>query len=275
MLLYIKFISIILIPYCLFQISYVAQHKDMPLIIWSSVMATRGTAVYLVGRDKNLYNIPLMYDTAFNKWNNLKSMIIKRSLIPCLFLIGNNLCAVGGLDGSDYLSSMECLDVENETATWQISEEMKHPVAYASCATVGNSVILTGGIGNNIQLSSVWKWTVNGSWTQLANMQKKRNRHCTVTDGTRYLYVVGGSMKQYVERYDIKEDRWDYMAPCPLATVEHACVYMNDTIVMTGGLKKYQKLNTIYIYSVNANSWTKSSTIILQMIVKHAMVLMP
>ncbi len=141
-----------------------------------------------------------------------------------------------------------------------------YPVAYTSCVTVGGSVILTGGKTDFVvALNKVKKLTENGNWTSLARMQNSRRQHCTVTDGTRYVYVVSGYGTKSMERYDIQKNNWKNIAPLSQYRYRHACVYMNSTIVVTGGYN----MKTIELYSVNSNTWTESSNTFLEMTSGH------
>ncbi len=234
---------------------------------------TESTVVYMVGGNKPPYNQAVKYDITTKEWMDLDYMITKRQLYPCAFVLDGKLCVVGGeLDGFK-LYSMECLDIENQTAIWQPSHEIRYGVSETSCIKVGSSVILTGGKHNyhyNMPISFVFQWTTNGGWKSLAHMRVPRSGHCTVTDGTKYVYVVSGYYTVTVERYDIVKDVWMYMAAFHKIIYYHACVYMNDTIVVTGAYR-----NVIYLYSVSADTWSVSSISLQRSINGHAMGVLP
>ncbi len=231
---------------------------------------TESTAVYIVGGNVPPYRNAFRYDITSNIWKKLDNIIKIRHYFPCVFVLDDTLCVVGGRLGSEYISSMECLDIENKNPKWQLSQAMLHEVSHTSCVTVGSSVILTGGKNNNRLLSSVYKWTTSGGWISLASMKSDRCGHCTVTDGTRYLYVVSGQSTTSVERYDIVKDVWMGMAPLPRMIYYHACLYLNGTIIATGGYNK----KDIYFYSVRSNTWTQSTVALQEKIYGHTMAIL-
>ncbi len=252
----------------LLQVSYVKKHTPLPHVMKYAGSASADNAVYIVGGNTYPHTLAYRYDFTVNTWQDLGKLITERPNYPCVFLLGNKLCAVGGQHNGVYLSSMECLDIKNNTATWQRSKPFSYPVAYTSCVTVGGSVILTGGKTDFVEaLNKVKKLTENGNWTSLAGMQNSRRQHCTVTDGSRYVYVVSGYRTKSMERYDIQNNNWKNMAPLSQYRYRHACVYMNSTIVVTGGYN----MKTIELYSVNSNTWTESSITLPKKLFGHTM----
>lgn len=269
---------------CVLQVSYVGQCAAMPHVQYHAGSASGGNAVYLVGGEPTPYTHAVKYNISSNTWQNLDSLNNGRLAYPCVFLLEKKLCAAGGWDLA-YHNSMECVNVDNNTATWEPSVTLPYPLERAQCATVSSSagsfVILTGGFNGIETLNLVYKWIGTGSWVALTSMEKARQNHCTVSDGTKYVYVLGGMegemMRSSIERYDTQENKWEFMAPMPEALIYHACVYTGDTIVVTGGYDKTGMImkNTIYLYSVKSDTWILSPTTLPQHMYGHAMAALP
>lgn len=248
----------------------------MPFANAEGGIADAGNLVYIVGGKPSPSKNTAMYNKTSNTWLLMKMLDTPRRNKPCVFLNKNKLCVAGGwYQPVQWLMSMECLQIDSNTVGWQASDQMPYSVGLTSCATMGSSIILTGGYNSN-SLKSVLQWNEEDGWVSLASMVTRRNQHCTVSDNTRYVYVVGGKFNDNamssVERYDTTNDIWGVMAPIPVMLERHACVYINDTIVVTGG---FNQLKEIYLYSVKLNTWTRSSTDLLQGTHDHTMAILP
>ncbi len=249
------------------------KHADMPYKGYSAGMAVRGNAVYVVGGQgmKTDYSQVVMYNIISNTWHNMQSLKTGRKYNPCVFILGDSIYVAGGQSSYKIEYSMECLNLSTSTATWQSSTDLVNEVSHTSCVTLGGFAVLAGGFSASLHgLASVYKWARHGSWTRLTSMQEAHHRHCAVTDSTRYVYVVGGTAN-VVERYDTQQDKWQFMANMPTSLLDHACVYVNSTIVVTGRWMT----NKIHIYSVISNTWIKTHTTLPQNTKKHLMVLLP
>ena len=92
-----------------------------------------------------------LYDIAMKKWEAMPPLITARrfhrsvSLGDCVYVMG------GQHDGSNRLSSVECLDVKRRQ--WSALRDMPQAVDKAMVATYGNKVFVFGGRdGQNTEL---------------------------------------------------------------------------------------------------------------------------
>ena len=101
-----------------------------------------------------------------------------------------------------------------------------------------------------------------------------------VSDAIRFLYVIGGYSPRYsrgylnsMERFDTEGNTWEYLKPMPMALQDHRCVYLNGTIIVTGGMTsgRDELLNTIYLYRVASDTWSKSATVLQEGVYYHIM----
>ena len=199
-------------------------------------------------------------------------MNTNRDWVPCVFVLGSHLYVAGGRD-----MGMEHINIHDNTSAWTPSISPPHKVRYTSCVILKSIVILAGGSNGTSQLTSVITWKQGDTkWSSLPTMQQKRAIFCMVSDGVRYVYVVGGSASgrrlNSIERFDSQTNTWKDLRPMPLALQNHKCVYLNDIIYVTGGHNGTAKVNTIYLYKVTSDIWIKSTTLLQEPVSGHAMV---
>ena len=195
------------------------------------------------------------YDKEINKWKVLPRLTSNRNDVPCVFILGTHLYVAGGRDGNGFLSSMEYLNINDNSSVWTASVSLPYEEIYTSCVMFNSTVILAGGFTlPNDYLSSVITWKEgNATWTTLKPMQQKQGIHCMVSDGIRFLYVVGrfyGRNLKSIKKYDSETNTWKYLCPMPEVLYGHRCVYLKDTVIVTGGLDGFDGVNTIYLYKV-------------------------
>lgn len=251
-----------------------AQLADLPFKMKGAGAASSDNLVYVAGGNHDIYSTQAVkYDLTSNTWHELDSMLKKRTENPCVFLLGNILCAAGGCSFDNRTCGMECIDVNTKTAKWEKSNQSPEDVFQAACATVQGNVILTGGMSNlGVNVYSVRFWTGQAHWVALAPMQHARSHHCAVGDNANHVYVIGGTFShrilKSVERYNIQLGLWHSMSPMHSPIKNHACVYINGTIIVTGG---FNSRKVIYLYFVKSNRWIRSFTKIPKGVMGHSM----
>lgn len=253
------------------------QVESMPYDQTMAGAAVGGNAVYVIGGNVFPGTTVFKYYPISNLWEEFISIQKARGNKPCVFLLEDKLCVAGGDDRNVCLVSMTCIKWNDGSGLWTLSDFLPFPLSYISCVTVGNFVILTGGddcTGTPFMgTSSAFKWQSGYGWTQVASMGMARQRHCSVSDGIRYVYVLGGDKGfDTMERYDTQLNEWIYMANMPEILVNHACIYMSNTIIVTGGLNGKK---TIYLYFVDNDIWELSITTLPKGIDGHSMAALP
>ncbi len=213
------------------------------------------------------------YDIQTGKMHLLPPLITNRYHKPCVFVLHQTLYVVGGTKTrhGPSLSSMDSMNIIADNGGWEGGVSLPRGVAMTSCVTLENTkVILVGGqIKKKRDHSSdsfVYMWKPGQvTWTALAPLKQKRINHCTVTDGDKYIYALGGYDKgalSSVERYNTQANKWKYMLSMPKALKHHECLYVNGQILVVGGYSVEDRLNAagvgrdpIFIYNVETDSW--------------------
>ncbi len=161
---------------------------------------------------------------------------------------------------------MESLDLNNVDKGWQSSISLPYGVSGSTCATIKDTVLLAGGHMEKRRAQEVWMWTPqNTNWQLTSFMNTRHNNACAVSDGVQFIYVLGGStttgtISAFVERYVIQQNSWTSLNPMPSELTRHACIYIEGTIIVSGGKSVSTLKDNIYLYTVTSGIWTTSST---------------
>lgn len=126
-------------------------------------------------------------------------------------VVNRLLYAIGGFDGTERLSSMECYHPENNV--WMVLPSMKTGRSGAGVAALNQYVYVVGGFDGHAQLSAVERYdTEQDIWEEVAPIRIARSAlSLTVLDGK--LFAMGGfdgqNFLSIVEVYDPAADRWE------------------------------------------------------------------
>ena len=105
------------------------------------------------GRTSNTRSKKVEYlDTVKGKvWNVLPDLHSARSA-PAMAVLDHKLYVFGGYDGDSELPSVECLNLQDRDAQWEIlAEEYQMPFPTCECASIrlnGNEIVIVGGVQN-------------------------------------------------------------------------------------------------------------------------------
>lgn len=139
-------------------------------------------------------------------------------------VVNRLLYAIGGFNGNERLSSMECYHPENNA--WTILPSMETGRSGAGVAALNQYIYVVGGFDGRVQLSLVERYdTEQQIWDNVATIQIARSAlSLTVLDGK--LYAMGGfdghSFLSIVEVYDPTTNRWEEGTPLTSGRSGHA-----------------------------------------------------
>ena len=155
-----------------------------------------------------------------NVWQYITAMNQARSgnaLVECK----NKLYAIGGRNGSNYLSSVEC--ISDLKAKWKYIASMNEPrrwLAAVNCNDVIYAIGGQSGVSNDKIVKSVEKYDPETEkWSFVSNMTIERCAHsAAVMDGK--IYVVGridteGNAVRIIECYEPSNDSWSVVGETP------------------------------------------------------------
>lgn len=134
------------------------------------------------------------------------------------------------------------------------------------------SVFILGGIGKNPQTprSDVFEFsTETNEIVRKKNMIEKREG-MGVVSSSNYIYALGGKYSYNAcERFSIKDNRWDVIAPMNFGRYEPVAVVLNDekNIFVIGGFPQDTVGKSIEKFDVESNHWGVVSIILPQAVI--------
>ncbi len=250
--------------------------SDLPFNCSDTTCVSHSNGIYLVG---GISSHTIIKNRT--QWYKLPDISVNRDRLPCVFLIDNFLYIVGGYNNKrkSVLATMESLDINNVEKGWQPSISLPMPRYGVTCATINKTVVMSGGRSSKFIFVAALMWTVgNTMWKKSSSLKTQHIQACAVSDGVQFIYLLGGfdrtrNTLSVVERYDIQNNSWTILNPMPSRLVNHACLYIDATIIVSGGKDGSVIMDKIYLYSVISNNWTISSTHLIKPNNKHMLCL--
>ncbi len=224
-----------------------------------------------------------MYNTAQDSWDNsLPRLQNRRYFTPAVFIFDNHLYAAGG---NNTINTMESLDLQNSASDCVThSATLPFPVSHSASVQVGDKVFISGGKDRR---RTLLLWSLNlDSWKHRARMNKGREDHCTVSDGSHRLWAVGGCQDcwplYYIEEYNIARNTWTPLeinlkvTTRKVLTEPHVCVYCDGSILLyTYHYGEEDPDLHIYKYNVNTKVLEKMPNKLPQLITHPMIAIVP
>lgn len=160
-----------------------------------------------------------MYRIPDNQWKRIAQMAWRRSDGHCLVIDGVAY-AIGGFDGANCHSTVECYDPQKD-AWIQLQKEMNVARSGVSAVELYGAVFVCGGFNGRSRLQSCELLDPReGNWHQFRPMSHARSNFGMETLYDRIIVAggYGGIMGTLsaVEQYDIRANAWFEMAPLGL-----------------------------------------------------------
>ncbi|MEW6770001.1 MAG: kelch repeat-containing protein [Bacillota bacterium] len=177
-------------------------------------------------------------------------------------VIDNILYAVGGNDGSYYLSTNEAYDPA--TDSWTTKASMPTARSTHTASVIGNILYVVGGYnGASLSTNEAYDPTTN-SWTAKASMPTARY-HLTSSVIDNILYVVGGwnGSSPYFstnEAYNPDTNTWTTKANMLTSRKGLISSVINNILYAVGGYDSVSFLSTNEAYDPTTNSWTAKAS---------------
>ncbi|XP_046991984.1 kelch-like protein 10 [Schistocerca americana] len=172
-----------------------------------------GDKIYAIGGNdgRNRLNSVERYDPSLNQWTMLHDMQCARSDAGAATL-NDKIYVAGGFNGTEVLDSVEIYDPE--TDSWTFIQELG--VSRSGLKLIANKGCLyaLGGFSGWHRLESAEMLDPEKSlgWSEICPMHYARSNFGAVVLDNR-IYAIGGydgfTTIPYVERYDIRDNRWD------------------------------------------------------------------
>jgi serine/threonine-protein kinase PknK len=141
---------------------------------------------------------------------------------------------------------------------WVELPHLLQPRAAAAAATVGDRIIVTGGVDANGALLNTTEIFDGTSWTLGTPLPTPRQMLAAASDG-KLVYAVGGtngnSDLTTVEAYDPAAKTWTALAPLLQPRSDLAVVITDGRLVAVGGVSGGQVLKSVSVFDLMTKAW--------------------
>ena len=147
---------------------------------------------------------------------------------------------------------------QKKSNTWNLlGSESIAPQArrYPAMAAAGNRLYISGGVSQtNATLGDLWSFNlVDMTWTRLKDAPNARHTS-SMFHWNGYLYLLTGSGRADILRYDISEDTWTTMGSLPTWYSEYGADIRDNLIYIHNGYSSTGRLTSaFYLDLVNFN----------------------
>nr|XP_015196791.1 PREDICTED: kelch-like protein 15 isoform X3 [Lepisosteus oculatus] len=152
---------------------------------------------------------------------------------------------------------------------WWELEGPQVPLRPDCLAIVNNFVFLLGGeeLGPDGEFhasSKVFRYDPRqNSWLRMADMSVPRSEFAVGVIG-KYIYAVAGRTRDETfystERYDIVEDKWEFVDPYPVNKYGHEGTVLNGKLYITGGITSSSTSKQVCVFDPSKEGLTEHRT---------------
>eukprot|EP00808_Paulinella_micropora_P024722 g29540.t1 len=229
--------------------------------------------LYVVGGSdlQSIWDNAECFSPQTGSWDKLPKMATKRVKCAASFLNGK-LWVLGGSDETfSALSSVEVFD--DVAKSWSLSTAMNTKRSGVAAAVCNGYLYAIGGHNGETSLSTVERFDLSRNvWEAVAAMNSKR-KNCAAAVLNGKLWVMGGSSRDdvsvaegddhlegysldTVERFDLRNNRWDFVAPMHFKRTGCAAAVLNGTLYVMGGSDAPNSyLATCERFNLERNDW--------------------
>ena len=179
-------------------------------------------------------------------------------------VLNGNICAVGGYNRSDCLSTMEVYDPDSNT--WSVATPMNSRRGRCSAASLNGYIYCFGGSdGHNVLKSAEMFDITKKAWQSIPSMDVPRSRlSSAVLDGS--IYVIGGAScskdpLRTVEKYDPVTNTWMKAASLCEPRTDATATVLNRTIYVVGGSSQWNSLSSVECFDLAVGKWRMLSSL--------------
>jgi len=196
-----------------------------------------------------------------NTWSTLTDMNTARRDFG-LISVDNFLYAIGGYDGSKYLSSIEVFNPE--TNQWSFKTSMNTPRSKFGIVTVNGRIYVIGGY-NGSELNSIEEYNpTTDTWINRAALPTARYG-LSATSLNGIIYAIGGMNNlplNTVEVYDPISDVWSSTTSMLMARTSLGVATIQGKIYAIGGYDGSNYLSIVEEFDPIVKAWSQKSPLL-------------
>lgn len=173
-------------------------------------------------------------------------------------VLSGHICAVGGYNRSDCLSTMEMYDPESNT--WSVATPMNSRRGRCSAASLNGCIYCFGGSdGHNVLKSAEMFDVTKKVWQSIPSMNMPRSRLSSVVlDGS--IYVIGGASSskdplRTVEKYNPVTNTWMKVPSLCEPRTDASATVLGGNIYVVGGSNQWNSLSSVECFDPAVGKW--------------------
>ena len=200
------------------------------------------------------------YDLPLQQSFKMPDMSLARSGLGCA-IVDKVLYVIGGHDGTKALKIGECMDFGKGSWTWV--PQMDLPRRNLGVCTDNSRIFAVGGQSDSNTTLNSWESydPREGVWMKHTSTMNRARKYASVCFLNNGLFAVGGNDGTHYlrccERYDLRADKWEKIAPLPHAFGANGLAVWDNCLYTVGGFDSRQCLDVLYLYWPPSNSWTE------------------
>uniref|UniRef100_A0A183CM29 Kelch-like protein diablo n=1 Tax=Globodera pallida TaxID=36090 RepID=A0A183CM29_GLOPA len=172
---------------------------------------------------------------------------------------GPRIYAIGGHDGTEHLSSVECLDLGDES--WSEVAPLNVRRRGMAVGMLGGAIYAIGGLDDQNCYKTVERYDIErNEWTHAQEMNIPRGGVAVATYENS-LFAIGGNSGtcslDTCERYDPFLNKWSPIAPMKNRRAGAGVAVIGSHLYVIGGFDDDSPLSTCERYSFADDSWTE------------------
>jgi N-acetylneuraminic acid mutarotase len=234
--------------------------KQLSVPRLNAAVVSHGNKVLFAGganiNEEKVYDVVDIYDVETGEWDTAS---LSEARSPWWAKVGDKAIIAGGFM---FGSVSKRVDIYNfTTGTWSI-DSLSVARGFVGMATIGNKVLIAGGVTNENQSSNIVDIydATTGTWTTdtLSKARAFCDNQNVVAAGGKVYFVGGGDIDlidwywynayTVIDIYDPSTGTWSVDQMPFSARIHHAVVSFGDGFMIAGGINSigYQSLSAIY-----------------------------
>jgi len=208
-----------------------------------------------------------IFDIRSNQWMQSSYTLPCPRTYASSARIKDNIFIVGGYDGSSYLNSMICFNINSKE--WREKAPMNTPRCYVSIVQFEENIYAIGGHNGRNRLSSFECYnSKTNMWKTLKSLNDVRSDGAAVAHTNGKIYALGGqtgsSVLQSVEVYEPLSNEWSYALPMTFGRSGMKAIVYEHKIYVIGGYDGQQRLDIVECFDPNMPNlgWTQMASLL-------------
>lgn len=205
-----------------------------------------------------------VFTPSANLWGSGPNMIAGRYAHQIVLMPNDQLLVMGGQNLSGYLTSAERWEVQTPSSAWQQAPAMREPRIHFTATTLGDHVVVAGGISDIIPRSEFFEPSAQ-QWlppSMPVSMGQSRSYHRAAPLQNGKLLVAGGQGQTYLDAAEIFNPvtaTWSTTENMHVARAVFTLTTLRDgRVIAIGGANAGGSLNRVEIYDPASGSWTEA-----------------